>query len=310
MTPSQIQRPVSGFFLALTTGIMWGALPIAITQVLKGMDVQTIVWYRFSTAALCMFLFLVIKKGLPNLRGLSPRYWCLFILAILGLAGNFELYNIALQYIPPTTSQILSPISAFLMLLAGVWFFKEKMLVNQKIGLILLLIGLGLFFNQRLDDFLQFSLYFKGVFLGLCAALVWVFYGIAQKILLFKFKAPQILCVIYIGCFLIFTPTCDPKQVMSLTPLQIGCLLFCCLNTLVGYGCYGEALNRWDVAKVSAVMTQIPIFTMIFTALLAWRFPHIFQIESLNLVSYLGAAVVVLGALTSAIGHKFIKPKG
>lgn len=306
MALSQVQRPILGFFLALTTGIMWGALPIAIKQVLKGMDVQTIVWYRFFTAGICLFIFLGAKKRLPPLKGLSRRYFSLFVLAILGLAGNFELYNLALRYIPPTTSQILSPVSAFLMLLAGVWVFKEKMWLNQKIGLGMLLFGLGLFFNQHLEDFLQFNLYGKGVVIGLSAALVWIFYGIGQKMLLAKFTASQILCVIYLGCFVILTPSSDPTQILNLTPLELGSLIFCCANTLIAYGCYGEALNHWDVAKVSAVITQTPIFTMIFSVLLAGAFPHIFQMESLNLVSYLGAGVVVLGALVSAIGHKFI----
>lgn len=309
MAQSQGQRPVSGFFLALTTGMMWGALPIAIQQVLKGMDVQTIVWYRFCSAAIVLLICLGIKGKLPNLKHIHQRYWWFLLLGILGLAGNFYLFNAALQYIPPTTSQILTPVAAFLMLLAGVFLFKEQMYVTQKIGLGLLIIGLGLFFNQHLDDFLHLSVYFKGVLIGLCASLVWVIYGISQKILLFKFKAQQILLMIYIGCFVIFTPASHPSQVGNLTPLGIGCLIFCCANTLIGYGCYAEALNRWDVAKVSAVTTQVPIFTMIFSALLSWWAPSIFKMENLNFISYLGAAVVVAGALMSAIGHKFIKPK-
>ncbi len=303
---STAQRPVSGFLLALTTVMMWGALPIAVSQVLKGMNVQTIVWYRFCTAMLGLGLFLLIKRGFPSLRHLHLRYWWFLVLGILGLAGNFYLFNATLQYIPPTTSQILSPVTAFLMLLAGVFIFKERLMITQKIGLGLLILGLALFFNEHWQDFLALNLYFKGVMLGLCASLVWVTYGIAQKFLLTKFKAQQILLLIYTGCFVIFTPTAEPNQIHQLTIFELGCLIFCCANTLIGYGCYAEALNRWDVAKVSAVTTQIPIFTMIFSTLLAWWFPQTFHIENLNWISYLGALVVVCGALVSAIGHKFI----
>lgn len=309
MSETQVQRPISGFFLALTTVMMWGALPIAVQQVLQGMNVQTIVWYRFLTATLGLLIILGMKKNLPILKGLHRRYWWFLLVGVLGLAGNFYLFSAALQYIPPTTSQILAPMSAFLMLFAGVFLFKEKMLLNQKIGLGFLLVGLGLFFNERWQDFLQFSLYFKGVFLGLCAALVWVTYGVAQKLLLLKFKAQQILLLIYFGCFLVFTPTAEPHLLFNLTGLQLGFLAFCCANTLIGYGCYAEALNRWEVAKVSAVTTQIPIFTMIFSAIFSTLAPDIFQMEKLNLISYLGAGVVVMGALISAIGHKLIKPK-
>ncbi len=305
----QAQRPISGFFLALTTGMMWGALPIAVQQLLSGMSVQTIVWFRFFTASFVLFIVLASKSKLPSFHQLHRRYWCFLILGVFGLAGNFYLFNAALQYVPAVTSQILMPVASFLMLLAGVVIFKEKMLITQKIGLGLLILGLGLFFNQHLRDFLNFSLYFKGVLIGFCASLVWVCYGIAQKILLIKFKAQQILLIIYFGCFLVFTPTAHPSELANLTPLQLSCLAFACANTLIAYGSYAEALNRWDVAKVSAVTTQVPIFTMIFSAVLATIAPSIFEMEDLNLISYLGAATVVAGALSSAIGHKFIKQK-
>ena len=303
------QQPVVGFFLALVTAMMWGALPIAIKQVLKGMDVQTIVWFRFCTAALGIVIFLAVQKKLPNLTGLHRRYFWFFVLGVIGLAGNFFLFNSALQYIPPATSQILSPVSSFMMLFAGVILFKEHIGVHQKIGLVLLIIGLILFFNEHFNDFLQLSLYFKGVILGLCAAIVWVAYGISQKMLLRKFRAPQILMVIYIGCFLVFTPTADPEQITNLNSFQLGCLAFCCANTLIGYGAYAEALNRWDVAKVSAITTQIPIFTLIISAITSWLAPQYFTMEKINWIGYLGAFVVVFGALISAIGHKFIQNK-
>ena len=44
-------------------------------------------------------------------------------------------------------------------------------------------------------------------------------------------------------------------------------LIYCCLNTLIGYGSFGEALNHWDASKVSIVTTLIPVFTMIFSTI-------------------------------------------
>ncbi|MGB8663693.1 MAG: EamA family transporter, partial [Serratia inhibens] len=41
-----------GISLAVTTAICWGALPIAMKEVLVVMDPFTIVWYRFTLAAL------------------------------------------------------------------------------------------------------------------------------------------------------------------------------------------------------------------------------------------------------------------
>ena len=298
------QRAFSGFLFALLAAAMWGALPIGLQQVLKVMDPQTIVWYRFAIAGLGLLLILAGKRTLPDLKRLHRRYVLLILLGIFGLSVNFVLFNIALQYIPPTTSQVLSPLSSFVMLLVGVFVFKEKMGMHQKIGLVVLIIGLILFFNDHFADFMQFNLYFKGVLIAFIASTIWVAYGIAQKILLLKFSSQQILLLIYLGCALIFLPFSSPKQLFELNGLQLGCLLFCCANTLIAYGSYAEALNRWEVSKVSAMMTQISIFTIIFSEVLAHIAPAVFSDQQLNSLSYFGAVLVVSGSLLSAIGHK------
>ncbi len=299
------QQPVIGFFLALIAAAMWGALPIALQQVLQVMDSQTAVWYRFSVAAFGVFIVLATTKTLPKLTALHRRYWWLMLLGVVGLSLNFFLYNVALNYIPATTSQVLSPLSSFVMLFTGVLLFKEKIGKHQKIGLIILIIGLILFFNDRFADFLQPNTYLKGVVIALSAGVIWVAYGVAQKMLLTKFSSQQVLLMIYIGCTIVFTPFATVSQIIRLDVFQFGSLIFCCVNTLIAYGAYAEALNRWDVSKVSAMMTQIPVFTIIFSELLTRIVPQRFNVEELNPISYIGAVVVVSGALFSAIGHKF-----
>ncbi|NBI42582.1 EamA family transporter [[Haemophilus] felis] len=299
-------QPILGFFLAFTAACMWGSLPIALQQVLHTMNAETVVWFRFFVAALGLFVILKFSHHLPNLNHLRLKHWLFILLGILGLSINFFLYNIALLYIPPTTSQVFSPLTSFGMLIAGVWLFKESFSFHQKLGLILLVVGLILFFNQKLEDFLQLSLYVKGILICIAACMVWVVYGVTQKLLLQRLSAQQVLLPIYSGCCLVFLPVANFSQVIELDLFQLGCLLFCCLNTLVAYGCYAEALNRWDITKVSAVVTQIPILTLIFSEVLHLVAPDSFMYENLNYLSYLGAVTVVSGALLSAVGHKFI----
>ncbi|PJG85450.1 DMT family transporter [Conservatibacter flavescens] len=298
------QQPWIGFLLASTATAMWGALPIALQQVLQGMDAQTIVWFRFFVAGVGLLLILSAMGALPKLVGLHRRFWWLLLVAVIGLAMNFWLYNVALQYIPPTTSQVLSPLSSFIMLFVGVLLFKEKIGLHQKISVVILFIGLVFFFNNRVTDFVQFSHYGQGVIIAILASIIWIAYGISQKMLLIKLSSQQILLLIYIGCSVAFFPLAQVGQVMELTAFQLGCLIFCCANTLIAYGCYAEALNRWEVSKVSAMMTQIPIFTIIFSEILTALWPRYFIDPSLNALSYVGAVLVVCGALLSVIGHK------
>ena len=297
-------QPVLGFFLALTASIMWSALPIALQPLMTIMDAQTIVWFRFVTAMVGIFFILLLSGKLPKLADFTAHYRGLILLGIAGLAGNFFLFNLSLNYIPATVSQVLSPLSSFLMLLSGIVLFKERMGIHQKIGLVLLLIGLPLFFNDRFGDFSQMNSFAIGVLLGCSASLIWIGYGLAQKFLLAKFNSQQILLVIYFGCSLVFTPFANVEQTSGLSSFTLGCLIFCCLNTLVAYGCYAEALNRWEVSKVSMLMPQIPIVTLVFSHIAHYVAPEYFAETNLNLVSYIGAVIVVAGAFSAAAGHK------
>ena len=236
------QQPVLGFLFALITAMAWGSLPVALKQVLSSMSVQTIVWYRFVTASLVLFILLGYKNKLPQIAKLGYYGW-LVVVGVIGLAGNFFLFNSSLNYIEPSVAQIFIHVSSFGMLICGIFVFKEKLGMHQKIGLVLLLIGLGLFFNDRLDIFTGLNAYSTGVLISISASLVWVAYGMAQKLMLRKFSSQQILLMIYLGCALVFTPFAEFSQVENLTPFALGCFIYCCLNTLFGYGAYAEALN-------------------------------------------------------------------
>ena len=299
------QQPLLGFLFALITAMAWGSLPIALKQVLSVMTPQTIVWYRFIVAFLALFILLAYKKKLPQFLKGGQFIW-LVVIGVIGLSGNFFLFNSSLKFIDPSSAQIFIHFSSFGMLICGLFVFKEKLGLHQKIGLALLLVGLVLFFNDKLGGFQGESRYLTGVLLSLAGSLIWVAYGMAQKLMLRRFSSPQILLMIYFGCLLVFTPVAEFSQVRELSPLAFGCLTYCCLNTLFGYGAYAEALNRWEVSKVSVVITLVPLFTILFAHLAHYASPDNFVAPELNMISYIGAFVVVCGAILSAIGHKLL----
>ncbi len=99
-------------------------------------------------------------------------------------------------------------------------------------------------------------------------------------------------------------PLAQPGVIAQLSHWQLACLIFCGLNTLVGYGALAEAMARWQAAQVSAIITLTPLFTLFFSDLLSLAWPDFFARPMLNLLGYLGAFVVVAGAMYSAIGHR------
>ena len=303
------QRPLLGFSLALLATATWGSLPMMAQQVLKYVDAPTLVWSRFVVAAVVITLVLLMTRGLPKLAKLNLKDWGWISLGTIGLSINFVLFADALNYISPTTNQVLWQLAPFTMILCGVLFFKEQLKFFQKIGFILLVIGLVLFFNDHFDEILQFDSYAWGILLGSGASTIWVIYGIAQKLLLKKLTSAQVLTIIYVGCGLLLAPLSTPNQLSELSGFPLICFIYCCCNTLIGYGAYGEALNHWDTSKVSVVTTMIPVFTMIFAFIGHYFFPNTFANPDMNLISYIGAFIVVIGAMLAAVGDKFLVKK-
>ncbi|MCD9530209.1 DMT family transporter [Photobacterium carnosum] len=303
------RSPMIGFFLAMTTAVFWGALPIAMKQAVEVMDPFTIVWYRFIVAAFGLGLFLMWRKKLPIISNLGRMGCVVLIIGSLGLAGNFVLYNSSLKYLNSHVVQVLIQLAPVMLLVSSAWVFKEKLGRHQVVGVIALIAGLILFFNERLIElFTSFSGYTVGVSFAVTAALVWVVYGLAQKWLLRQFSSAQILLMIYVICAVILTPMAQPQQIFAMDNRQLGMLLFCCINTLVGYGAFAEAMSRWQASQVSAVITLAPLFTILFVDLASLAWPQYVTTASLNIWGYLGAIVVVGGAVCCAIGHKFISP--
>ncbi len=62
------QQAGIGIILALTTAMCWGALPIAMKQVLEVMAPPTVVFYRFLMASIGLGAILAIKGKLPPMR--------------------------------------------------------------------------------------------------------------------------------------------------------------------------------------------------------------------------------------------------
>ncbi|MBW5859172.1 DMT family transporter [Yersinia enterocolitica] len=301
------QQAGLGIFLALTTAVFWGALPIAMKQVLEVMEPYTIVWYRFMMAAIGLGIILASRRQLPSLKLFRQRRWLvLLIVATCGLLGNFIFFSSSLQYLSPTTSQVIGQLSPVGMMVASVLILKERMRITQVIGAVMLICGLLLFFNTSLHElFTRMTDYTLGVALGVCAAVVWVSYGVAQKVLLRRMASQQILLLLYTLCAIALFPLAKPAVIFQLNGWQFACLLFCGVNTLVGYGALAEAMARWQAAQVSALVTLTPLFTLFFSILLALAWPDMFAAPSLNFVGYVGAFVVVAGSMFSAIGHRW-----
>lgn len=290
-----------GLALALFTALLWGSLPIALKLLLDDMDAYTITWYRFLTAAVLLGAFQIRHGTLPALHRVTSTGWILLGTAALGICGNYILFLLGLDYITPEASQVLVQLAPMLMLLGGLVVFRERFAVWQWVGLVVLLAGIALFFNHRLEELTGgFGDYALGVLLIVIGSVIWAAYGLAQKQLLNSMGSGQVMLIMYLAGALLFFPMAKPAGLGDLNGIALALLAFTSLNTLFAYGSFAEALAHWEASRVSAVLTIVPLLSLLFVAVLGQVTDAVVP-EPLNILSWVGALLVVVGSMLAAL---------
>lgn len=294
-----------GAALACTTMLVWGMLPLALKIVLGELDATTIIWFRMGVSTLLIGGLLAWRGRLPRLRTLSRRGWSLLAVAVGGIAANFWAFMLGLDLTTPGNAQVLSQLGPVLLALGGLVVFGERYRRLQWIGLGVLATGLGVFFSSQLGLLVtHLDRYLLGSAMIVVAAATWAAYGLAQKQLLRSLSAEGIMLCIYAGSFLAFSPLATPSRVPGIPHLEMLVLLFCAVNTIVGYGAFSNALHHWEASRVSAVLALTPLATLACSAAAAWLLPERAAPETLSAASWAGAGVVVAGSLLTSLGGR------
>ncbi len=303
-----VNKPLLGFFLSLVAAMMWGVLPIALKELLDSMDATTIVWYRFFVAFVVLVIWLGYRRQLPPLLQNSNRVNLMLLIAALGLCANYFFFSFSLNFVNAETSEAVIQLTTLFLILGGVLVYGEPFVAVQKLGTGLIVCGLLLFFNERLQDFGDLdNSETVGVIIVVLAAITWTVYALLQKRLLKNYSSVQILFCIYVVSIFVLLPFVQPGSVVGLSGFEFALLAFLCLNTLVAYGCFAEALNCWDASKVSATLALAPLFTIGTLKLIVTLNPDYPNSDRLGWLSLAGAGLLVLGSVLTALVPMFYR---
>lgn len=295
-----------GILLALGTTLMWGVLPITLQLVLVTLDAETTTFFRFLQAATLLTAYLIFTGRLTQrslLKLLSPKLALQLLAAGVLLCCNYGFYIFALGKSTAEGVQVMMQLAPMLLLLSGIWLFKETFSTVQWLGFIIFVSGLGLFFNQHIQDlFISMNSYGVGLLLAVISAICWTGYAITQKLLLKEFSSAEILVILYWIGTLVFLPISDFSTLPELNPLGWSMLVFCGLNTLIAYGCFAEAQAHIEASRVSATLAITPLITVAIMQL--YPIPGI-AAESISWLTIIGALLVVCGSILAVIaGNK------
>ena len=292
-----------GLLLALGTATMWGTLPVALHQVAPTIGPATSTFFRFFIAALLLTPYLLVTRQVNNQHKLkSAKLLALTLAAGLLLTGNYGFYILGLERTSAEATQVMIQLAPMLLLLAGLWLFKETFSTKQWLGFFAFALGLLLFFERQISQLLfDFGDYGLGLVFIIMSAIFWTGYAIIQKYLLNDFKSSETMLILYWIGSLVFLPLSDFSTMGQLNSLQWAALLFCGLNTLIAYGCFAEAMVHLEASRVSAIIAITPLFTIAIAQLLPIGD---MPVEPLTALSILGAILVVSGSITTAIAKK------
>ena len=294
-----------GLALSLTCTFVWGILPIALAVTLQELDIYTITWFRFFMAFGLLAAYLAARKEFPDLQKLRSASLGLLAIATIFLGLNYLFFLQGLVLTSPTISEVVIQLAPVLMSLGGLAIFKERYTLHQWGGLGVLALGFALFVHGQLEIVVTAQATFLlGNICLVLGAITWAIYALAQKQLLQKLSSSTIMLVIYGGCALLFSPLAKPQPLLSLSPLHLGMLLFCGLNTLIAYGAFAEALDHWEASRVSAVIALTPIVTFVSMWAVSLLTPTLIAPENVTPLGLWGAVLVVAGSMVIALAKK------
>src|SRR4249919_1574069 len=206
-----------GLLLALVTASCWATLPVALKITLEQLDPITLTWFRFVVATVVLLAWLGARGGLGVFRSLDGRRWLWLLIAALMLIGNYVFYLLGVEHTTPGNAQLLIQLAPLLMVLGGIFIFREPYRLGQWCGLLTIAVGLLLFFRDQLHDGGEVPReYLLGSGFVIVAALVWAIYALLQKQLLQHLGSPAILLFIYVAASVVLLPWSHPAALLAL----------------------------------------------------------------------------------------------
>lgn len=290
-----------GLPLAVLTSMLWAIVPPVMKGLLTHLDPMTLVWCRQIGCGALMVGYFLFRRDISWAALRERNVLVLVGICSIGLTVNNLLLFIGLQYATPSATQVLSQLGPVLVLLGGVFLFKESFTRQQWFGAVVVVSGLVIFFHDHLVDIVSMSHYGYGMLLLAIAPMFWASYVLAQKRLSGQLGAQQVLMIAYLLCTFVLLPWSTPARVLELDPIPAVLLAMVIGIYLISYMSLGTAMVHWEASRVSAMITLTPLFTLIFSHLIAVIFPGYLQPEDHDLLSWGGALLVVAGSFLAAL---------
>ena len=289
-----------GILYAFITAILWGVLAIALKVSLSEMTPVDISWFRFFLAFLVLATYYTIKK--PSYLRILKKPPLLLVIATLCLATNYYGFIKGVHLTSPSVAQVFIQLGPVLLAISGFVIFHEKVRWRQVLGLILVLVGLVVFYRDQLHVIVSGKNSWQtGVIWVLIAALTWAIYSVLLKVLVTRHPPMQLNLVIFGLPVLLYLPFVEFGHFFSIGITDWLILLFLGLNTLFAYGLLTLAIQYVEANKISVILVLNPLLTFGIMAILGNAGVSWITHEQYTVVTIVGALIVLAGAILTIL---------
>lgn len=279
-------RPVA-IAESLFVTITWASSFIFVKMALNYMGPITIAGLRYLGAFIVLLPFFIRNNKSP--QPISRTLWIrLVAIGISGYTVGNGAFFWGLKHLPATTVSFLTSLLPLLILLLGIIWLKETPSLWQILGMIISLIGSGLFFSKKLqaDELL-------GIFIISIGLIGFTLFGILGRAMA-KNQQVNTLSLTAIplavggGVLMLIAFFIEGFPTLNLTAWSI-VIWLATVNTAFAYILYNHALQTLSALEMNIMFNLSPLGT----ALFAW----VLLDERLNIIQIMGMATVIIGVI-------------
>lgn len=289
---------LAGILFALSAAFLWGILPVYLRVAADYVPIVTIVWFRYTFAFFGLLAFQSLKAK-NGTKMLAPSKGGILCGVFLVLSSIFYAKGAVIG--GPTTAELLIKISQPMTIAASFILFKERFTKLQTLGMLIAIIGFYLFYTGKGEVLADLQNVNASVLVILVSAACWCIFAIIQKRLSFTHSSGSINLLIYATGGIMLLPFVTWSNLSGLSTYVWILLIGTGLNTLLGYGAYGEAASRINLSQTTMIITLSPIFTLITMKLLSHFSITEVKEEHIGLLSLVGVFSVIIGVMMVVI---------
>lgn len=275
-----------GVLLIMLSAFGFGLMPIFATYAyVGGVNVPTLLFLRFSLAAVCLFVYLFWRRTVWSL-GRREMSALLFLGAVLYTMQS-AFYFSAVRYIPASLAALVLYLYPVFVAGLAVWLDKETLSLHTALPAVLSLTGIAVVLGAPLDEVDGF-----GVLLAFGAAIVYsVYITLGRRVVaaVSPLMTSAMISAFAALSFLVFGLADSSLQFAfsgATWAVIAGVVVF---STILAMATFFAGMERIGATRASILSTVEPVVTIGCSALLLG--------EKLSWLQGFGALLVLTGAV-------------